>query len=174
MIDVLTEDISSAAKYSIESTMFTELKDLFWSISARVQRTGSLSPQRFIAKLKESNELFRSNAHQDAHEFLNYLLNEIVDNVDKIQREKGIEGCTGALLEDSSKPRGKTWVQTLFEGLLTNETRCLSCENITSRDETMLDVSVDIHENTSVTNCLNQFAAGELMCHNNKFHCDNC
>ncbi|KAJ2511414.1 hypothetical protein GGI11_005116, partial [Coemansia sp. RSA 2049] len=174
MIDVLTEDISSAAKYSIESTMFTELKDLFWSISARVQRTGSLSPQRFIAKLKESNELFRSNAHQDAHEFLNYLLNEIVDNVDKIQREKGIEGCTGASLKDPSKPRGKTWVQTLFEGLLTNETRCLSCENITSRDETMLDVSVDIHENTSVTNCLNQFAAGELMCHNNKFHCDNC
>ncbi|KAJ2656388.1 hypothetical protein IWW48_005065 [Coemansia sp. RSA 1200] len=174
MIDVLTEDISSAAKYNIESTMFTELKDLFWSISARVQRTGSLSPQRFIAKLKESNELFRSNAHQDAHEFLNYLLNEIVDNVDKIQREKGIDRCTGAPLKDSSKPRGKTWVQTLFEGLLTNETRCLSCENITSRDETMLDVSVDIHENTSVTNCLNQFAAGELMCHNNKFHCDNC
>ncbi|KAJ2549037.1 hypothetical protein EV175_004597 [Coemansia sp. RSA 1933] len=174
MIDVLTEDISSATKYGVDSTMFTELKDLFWLISGRMQRTGSLSPQRFIAKLKESNELFRSNAHQDAHEFLNYLLNEIVENVGKIQREKGLQGSTGAPLHGPSKQRGGTWVHTLFEGLLTNETRCLSCENVTSRDETMLDVAVDIHENTSVINCLNQFAAGELLCHNNKFYCDNC
>ncbi|KAJ1905160.1 hypothetical protein LPJ81_002080 [Coemansia sp. IMI 209127] len=174
MLDLLTEEISSATKYNVDSTMFTELKDLFWLISARMQRTGSMSPQRFIAKLKESNELFRSNAHQDGHEFLNHLLNEIVENVDKIQREKGIEGCTGIPLHGPNVQRGSTWVHRLFEGLLTNETRCLSCENVTSRDETMLDVSVDIHENTSVTNCLNQFAAGELLCHNNKFYCDNC
>ncbi|KAJ2338049.1 hypothetical protein GGF43_006965, partial [Coemansia sp. RSA 2618] len=132
------------------------------------------SPQGIIAKLKELNEIFRSNAHQDAHEFLNYLLNEIVENVAKIGREKALQGCTGAPLEGPNLFNGKTWVHTLFEGLLTNETRCLSCENVTSRDETILDVSVDIHENTSVTNCLNQFAAGELLCHNNKFHCDNC
>ncbi|KAI8323856.1 cysteine proteinase [Martensiomyces pterosporus] len=173
-IDILTEDISSAAKYEIDESMFTALKDLFWSISTHIQRTGSMSPQSFVAKLKERNELFRSNAHQDAHEFLNYLLNEIVENVEKIHRDKGLEGCTGAPLNGPSKLRGNTWVHTLFEGLLTNETRCLSCENVTSRDETILDVSVDIHENTSVTNCLNQFAAGELLCHNNKFYCDNC
>ncbi|KAI9504267.1 hypothetical protein BX070DRAFT_180597, partial [Coemansia spiralis] len=163
-----------SALYKIDSTMFTELKDLFWLISTRVQRTGSLSPQGFIAKLKESNELFRSNAHQDGHEFLIYLLNEIVENVEKIQQEKGIEGCTGAPLHGPNQFRGNTWVHTLFEGLLTNETRCLSCENVTSQDEKILDVSVDIHENTSVTNCLNQFAAGELLCHNDKFYCDNC
>ncbi|ORX66882.1 cysteine proteinase [Linderina pennispora] len=137
-----------AEKYQIDDSMFASLKDLFWSISTRIQRSGSISPQRFIGKLKECNELFRSNAHQDAHEFLNYLLNEIVENVDKIYRDKKLDG---------------TWVHTLFEGLLTNETKCLSCENVTSRDETLLDVSVDIHENTSVTNCLNQFAAGELL-----------
>ncbi|KAJ1667793.1 hypothetical protein IW140_001346 [Coemansia sp. RSA 1813] len=174
MIDLLTEDISSATKYGIDSTVFTELKDLFWLISTRMQRTGSLSPQRFIAKLKESNELFKSNAHQDAQEFLYYFLNEIAENVDKIQREKDIKECTGVPLHGPNRLRGNTWVHTLFEGLLTNEIRCLSCENTTSRDETMLDVSVNIHENTSVTNCLNQFAAGELLCHKDKFYCDNC
>ncbi|KAJ1959791.1 hypothetical protein GGI12_004152, partial [Dipsacomyces acuminosporus] len=173
-VDVSAEDVSSAAKHGIDESMFTALKDLFWSMSTRMQRTGSMSPQSFVTKLKEGNELFRSNAHQDAHEFLNYLLNEIVENVEKIHKDKGLEGCTGAPLDGPNRLRGSTWVHTLFEGLLTNETRCLSCENVTSRDETILDVSVDIHENTSVTNCLNQFAAGELLCHNNKFYCDNC
>ncbi|KAJ2233359.1 hypothetical protein IWW45_004243 [Coemansia sp. RSA 485] len=173
-IDVLTEDISSSAKYGIESSMFSELKDLFWLISTRIQRTGSLSPQGLVMKLKETNELFRSNAHQDAHEFLNYLLNEIAENVEKIYQDKGLRSSSGAPLHGENPFHGKTWVHTLFEGLLTNETRCLSCERVTSRDERILDVSVDIHENTSVTNCLNQFAAGELLCHNNKFYCDSC
>ncbi|KAJ1816251.1 hypothetical protein LPJ75_002091 [Coemansia sp. RSA 2598] len=173
-IDVLTEDISSSAKYGIESSMFSELKDLFWLISTRIQRTGSLSPQGLVMKLKETNELFRSNAHQDAHEFLNYLLNEIAENVEKIYSDKGLRSSSGAPLYGENPFHGKTWVHTLFEGLLTNETRCLSCERVTSRDERILDVSVDIHENTSVTNCLNQFAAGELLCHNNKFYCDSC
>ncbi|KAJ2003778.1 hypothetical protein GGI04_001456 [Coemansia thaxteri] len=173
-VDGQAEDVSSAAKFGIGSSMFSELKDLFWLISTRGQRTGSLSPQGFIAKLKQSNELFRSNAHQDSHEFLNYLLNEIVENVERINRDRGPEGCTGAPLQGPNHLQGKTWVHTLFEGLLTNETRCLSCECVTSRDETILDVSVDIHENTSVANCLNQFAAGELLCHDNKFYCDNC
>ncbi|KAJ2499859.1 hypothetical protein GGH96_003202 [Coemansia sp. RSA 1972] len=172
VIDALS-DVSSTTKYGIDSSMFSELKDLFWLISTRSKRSGSTSPQGIIAKLKELNEIFRSNAHQDAHEFLNYLLNEIVENVAKINRSKGLK-CTGAPINGPNLFQGTTWVHTLFEGLLTNETRCLSCENVTSRDETILDVSVDIHENTSVTNCLNQFAAGELLCHNNKFYCDNC
>ncbi|KAJ2848230.1 hypothetical protein IWW36_003424 [Coemansia brasiliensis] len=173
-IDSSAEEISSVAKYGIDGSMFSELKDLFWLITTRAKRTGSTSPQGLIAKLKELNEIFRSNAHQDAHEFLNYLLNEIVENVQKIHRDKQLQEFTGAPLEGPNLFTGKTWVHTLFEGLLTNETRCLSCETVTSRDETMLDVSVDIHENTSVTSCLNQFAAGELLCHNNKFYCDNC
>ncbi|KAJ2125844.1 hypothetical protein IW147_000615 [Coemansia sp. RSA 720] len=172
VIDALSDE-SSTTKYGIDSSMFSELKDLFWLISTRTKRSGSTSPQGIIAKLKELNEIFRSNAHQDAHEFLNYLLNEIVENVAKINGAKGLR-CTGAPLNGPSHFQGTTWVHALFEGLLTNETRCLSCESVTSRDETILDVSVDIHENTSVTNCLNQFAAGELLCHNNKFYCDNC
>ncbi|KAJ2081490.1 hypothetical protein H4R24_002315 [Coemansia sp. RSA 988] len=172
-IDRTADTADSVANCRIDSSMFSELKDLFWHISTRKQRTGSLLPQAFISKLKECNELFRSNAHQDAHEFLNYLLNEIVENVEKIDGTKDIRQ-TSTEQQGRQQIQGSTWVHTLFEGLLTNETRCLSCENVTSRDETMLDVSVDIHENTSVTSCLRQFAAGELLCHNNKFYCDSC
>lgn len=41
-----------------------------------------VSPSAFVSKLKKENELFRSTQHQDAHEFLNYLLNKIVEDIE--------------------------------------------------------------------------------------------
>ena len=48
----------------------------------------------------------------------------------------------------------RTWVQDIFQGTLTNETRCLVCETVRSKDEEFLDLSVDIEQNTSLTHCL--------------------
>lgn len=94
---------------------------------------------------------------------------------------------TGMSLEGA-----KTWVHKLFEGVLTNETRCLTCETVrlaykyvrrprtdagsqvTSRDEAFLDLSIDIEPNSSVTSCLRQFSASEMLCQRNKFSCDQC
>jgi ubiquitin C-terminal hydrolase len=53
--------------------------------------TGTIAPQAFIAKLKRDNELFRSTMHQDAHEFLNYLINRVVEDLeeeDKLGRKE--------------------------------------------------------------------------------------
>ncbi|KAJ1912204.1 hypothetical protein H4219_005688, partial [Mycoemilia scoparia] len=172
--EALKANMPSSAKYGIPESMFSVLKDLFQEITNRGPRSGTLTPLKFVAKLKASNELFRSNAHQDAHEFLNYLLNEISENVAEIQRKKNINFDHSNILRGGSNFIGNTWVQSLFEGLLTNETKCITCENVTSRDETFLDVSIDIHNNSSVTNCLAKFAEGEMLCHNNKFFCDNC
>lgn len=49
---------------------------------------------------------------------------------------------------------GSTWIHQLFQGTLTNETRCLSCETVRSKDEDFLDLSVDVEQNTSLTHCL--------------------
>jgi ubiquitin C-terminal hydrolase len=94
--------------------------------------------------------------HQDAHEFLNYLLNTIAEDVEKYQnRELGgsdrshgsIHSSTSDtntgksngteriesnlikpfLLSDSSR---STWVHQLFEGVFSNETKCLTCETV--------------------------------------------
>lgn len=65
-------------------------------------------------------------------------------------------------------------MHTLFEGVLTNETRCLTCETISNRDEAFLDLSIDIEQNTSVTSCLRQFSASEMLCQKNKFFCEIC
>ncbi len=49
---------------------------------------------------------------------------------------------------------GSTWIHELFQGTLTNETKCLSCETVRSKDEDFLDLSVDVEQNTSLTHCL--------------------
>lgn len=70
---------------------------------------------------------------QDAHEFLNYLLNTIADI---LQEEKKQEKQNGKLkngnmneAEENNKQE-LTWVHEIFQGTLTNETRCLNCETV--------------------------------------------
>lgn len=45
---------------------------------------------------------------------------------------------------------------------------------MTNRDESFLDLSVDISQHSSVTSCLKSFSSSELMCHRDKFFCDAC
>ncbi|KAL1739356.1 hypothetical protein HDZ31DRAFT_16521, partial [Schizophyllum fasciatum] len=77
---------SSPTVYAIPSnppTLFSALRSLFLHISTNPAEKGTVAPRAFIDKLKEMNELFRSTMHQDAHEFLNYLLNKIVEEVEQ-------------------------------------------------------------------------------------------
>jgi ubiquitin C-terminal hydrolase len=74
--------------------------------------------------------MFRGFMHQDAHEFLNFTLNTVADNlVAEIKRGKDA-GAT------SAKP--KSFVHDIFEGVLTNETKCLECESVTIRVRSVL------------------------------------
>lgn len=61
-----------------------------------------------------------------------------------------------------------------FQGILTNETRCLRCETVTARDETFLDLSLDIEQNSSITSCLKNFSSTETLNAEDKFFCDKC
>lgn len=62
----------------------------------------------------------------------------------------------------------------IFQGILTNETRCLRCETVTARDETFLDLSLDIEQNSSITSCLKNFSSTETLNAEDKFFCDKC
>ena len=50
-------------------------------VAAQRKKTGYLSPRKFVARVKAENELFSSHMHQDAHEFLNYLLNDMSETL---------------------------------------------------------------------------------------------
>ena len=176
----------NAAAYGMTESLFTSLKDIFEGLLAHKSNVGVVSPTKFLEVLRRENEMFRSAMHQDAHEFLNLLLNEVVANVEvhskKLEEEKGMNGHvekTGfeeALASAMPKATSSTtdWVHKLFEGTLTSETKCLTCENVSQRDEAFLDLSVDLDEHSSVTACLRKFSEEEMLCERNKFHCDRC
>ncbi|KAF3907099.1 hypothetical protein ABW21_db0202498 [Orbilia brochopaga] len=190
---MLNVEQGNSKNYGMEESLFTAMKDLFESIVSSESRTGVVSPLRFVEVLKMRNELFRSQMHQDAHEFFNYCLNEVIENVEdhaKItnQSSSSIPGETASAPEstvatstsvstksESTMTLSNTgWVHDLFEGALTSETKCLTCENVSRRDEPFLDLSIDLEKHSSVTSCLRNFSASEMLCERNKFHCDVC
>jgi len=186
----------NSLKYGMDESLFTSLKDIFEAIINNQSRIGVVSPHKFLEILRRENEMFRSAMHQDAHEFLNLLLNQVVDNVEMFSKqhpkltqqplaqanggapEKGLAAAMSNAITGAQPMTGNGldthWVHDLFEGLLTSETRCLTCENTSQRDEAFLDLSVDLAAHTSVTSCLRKFSEEEMLCERNKFHCDNC
>ncbi|KAL7922619.1 hypothetical protein ACQKWADRAFT_291938 [Trichoderma austrokoningii] len=181
----------NAVGYGMDECTFTGLKDIFLAVLQSSTRTGVLSPQRFLEIFKRDNEMFRNSMHQDAHEFYGLVLNDVIANVEanarKLQEQLDIKGNSelaqsvqnalgSALMNNMTGYRtpGTGWVHDIFEGVLTSETKCLTCETASQRDETFLDLSIDLEQHSSVTSCLRKFSAEEMLCERNKFHCDHC
>ncbi|KAK7205823.1 hypothetical protein BZA70DRAFT_266935 [Myxozyma melibiosi] len=163
---IINMDHSMNETYGMQESLFTTLKDIFEAMVENRSRTGIVSPAKLVEVLKRQNEMFRSSMHQDAHEFFNFLLNEVVDNVEQHEFQLAAKNPDYTL--------NTRWIHELFEGQLTSETKCLTCENVSRRDEAFLDLSIDLEQHSSVTSCLRQFSASEMLCESNKFHCDCC
>ena len=133
----------------------------------------------FLVTLHQNCNLFDSTMHHDAHEFLNFILNQVCeDMIDKRQRRanKAREQSYTPLTACFNSPTisQRTYIHHLFQGILTNETRCLSCETITNRDEEFFDLSINVEHNTSVASSLRLFSEREMLSGRNKFFCDTC
>ncbi|PNW81539.1 hypothetical protein CHLRE_06g250750v5 [Chlamydomonas reinhardtii] len=155
---------------NVEENLLNCLADLFTQINSSKKKVGVISPKKFVQRLKRDNELFRGHMHQDAHEFLNYLLNCSCELLEQEAKAAGGGGGGGG---GSSQPI-TTWVHDIFQGKLVNETRCLHCETVTSREEVFMDLSLEIDQNTSVTSCLRNFSSMEMLDRDDKFFCDHC
>jgi ubiquitin carboxyl-terminal hydrolase 9/13 len=190
---ILELTYENASAYGMEESTFTALKDIFMALIANSSRTGVLSPQRFLEIFKRDNEMFRTSMHQDAHEFYGLVLNAVITNVEtnalrmkelappqndanmEQSMKAAVASAASAMgLGSGTRSPGTGWVHEIFEGVLTSETKCLTCETASQRDETFLDLSIDLEEHSSVTSCLRKFSAEEMLCERNKFHCDNC
>ncbi|KAH3669407.1 hypothetical protein OGAPHI_001528 [Ogataea philodendri] len=155
---VINLDHSYSQEYGMSQSIFTALKDVFECVAENSSKVGIVSPQRLVEVVKKENEMFRSSMHQDAHEFLNFLINNVIESIDLYCKSTG----------------RKSNIHRLFEGLLTSETKCLFCEKTSTRDEMFLDLSIDLQQDTSITHCLKMFSQSEMLTGSNKFYCDDC
>lgn len=183
-----------------KETLLSCLADLFYSIATQKKKVGSIAPKKFIARLRKEKEEFDNYMQQDAHEFLNFLINHINEIILAERGQKnanssstsnnshfanvkanfttttsgGSSSNSGDNQANGQPPQEPTWVHEIFQGILTSETRCLNCETVSSKDEHFFDLQVDVDQNTSITHCLRCFSNTETLCSDNKFKCDNC
>ena len=72
-------------------------------MSTHPAERATVAPRVFIDKFREVNEDFRSTMHQDAHEFFNFLLNRIVEEIEEERKPVGV-------VESSIDDCGSNWV----------------------------------------------------------------
>jgi hypothetical protein len=142
-------------------SLLDALAAVFHSMSKSSDRLGVLSPKAYVKRLKIDNELFRGYEHQDAQEFLNFLLNSSSEQLGKLNKAKGLAPST-------------SFIQDIFEGTLVNETKCICCETVTTRTETFLDLSLDIQSDCTIRDCLRSFSSREMLNKGDKYFCDRC
>ena len=71
----LRGEMPSGVKRS--DALILHLVELFQAIARCKKSKNYISPKKFTKKLRVQNVMFDNDDHHDAHEFLNYLLNDI-------------------------------------------------------------------------------------------------
>ncbi|CCF60783.1 hypothetical protein KAFR_0L01730 [Kazachstania africana CBS 2517] len=155
-------DIDSIVNKKQDSSLYYALKDIFECAVETNFLSGVISPVQFIDTLKKENVLFDTTMHQDAHEFLNFLMNNLSDYIWANNKK-------GDLKIDN-------FVQDIFQGSLTNQIRCYTCDSITSTEEPFLDFAIEVKEdeNLNIQRHLESFHQRELLNGSDKFYCDRC
>jgi ubiquitin carboxyl-terminal hydrolase 12/46 len=161
-----------------DDTLLQALVDLFEQISTNKRKHGTLAPRKFFNKLRRDNEIFGKYVQQDAQEFMIYLLNRLSELLNELvpkkQSKRARQSSHGSDSSTASSKPEPTWVEDVFEGKLTTETRCLFCESVKKTDEPFLNLSVEVGQNASLTSCLKSFSAAEHMKGDSKYFCEAC
>lgn len=155
-------NIDHMVNVTAKSTLYNGLKDIFECITENQHLTGIVSPTQFIKILKKENVLFNTMMQQDAHEFLNFLLNSLNEYLQ--------------LYSGDLPKNGRNFVLDQFQGILTNRVKCLTCDTITVSDEPFLDFPVEVmdDEERNIQDFLQSYHQRELLQGTNKFYCNQC
>lgn len=108
------------------------------------------------------NRLLAGFQEQDAHEFMQFLLNEFHLDHERVARAAG-----------RSETACQCVVHRTFSGLLASRVRCSACGSESETVDPLVDLSLEINhkKNPSLYDCLNQFTHNELL---ENYHCTGC
>lgn len=105
-----------------KETLLTCLADLFYSIATQKKKVGSIAPKKFIARLRKEKEEFDNYMQQDAHEFLNFLINHINEIIlaerNPAKEATNVNGLSFTAAGGSKVGDGSTeptWVHEIFQ-----------------------------------------------------------
>ncbi|KAG0657587.1 hypothetical protein C6P44_004593 [Monosporozyma unispora] len=168
LIDGPILNIDYMVNVTARQNIFNGLKDIFECITENDRLTGIVSPIQFMHILKKENILFNTSSQQDAHELLNFILNDVNDYLQTFN-----ESSTTKYL-----PTGiRNSILDQFQGILTNGTRCLTCDTRTSNNEPFLDLPIEMpneEDSINIQDFLNDYNQTEFLRGSNKFYCNQC
>ncbi|SGZ39024.1 uncharacterized protein HGUI_01224 [Hanseniaspora guilliermondii] len=139
--------------------MYFSIKQIFEIIYQSDSSTGVISPVEILNTLKQTNVMFKGGMHQDAEEFMGYLLNSINEYF-------------------SSSTNGSNFIKDNFQGKYKNTIKCLNCNNSKDTYEPFLSLQIPVTKNfKNLSKALNNLIESpnkEILKGENKFQCDNC
>ena len=153
-------NIDRMINVAAKANLYNGLKDIFECVTENENLTGVVSPIQLVKILKKENILFNSVMQQDAHEFLNFLLNDLNE-----------------YNQYGNDPEVRNAILDQFQGTLTNKSKCLTCDAETSSDEPFLDLPIEIKSNEEridIQEMLKSFHQREILSGSNKFYCNQC
>ncbi|XP_013118444.1 ubiquitin carboxyl-terminal hydrolase 46 [Stomoxys calcitrans] len=132
-----------------KETLLSCLADLFYNIATQKKKVGSIAPKKFIARLRKEKEEFDNYMQQDAHEFLNFLINHI-NEIILAERNASKNGNT-ATGTAATKSSSTTSTSTTVSNSSTNGTSSNSTGSINGIGIGIADATTPTQNNAAST-----------------------
>ncbi|KAF6138631.1 hypothetical protein GIB67_032525 [Kingdonia uniflora] len=132
-------------------------------VEVSMEYTGkAIAPYKFVDNLNYISSSFERFQQEDAHEFLQCLLDKLDSCcLDICTKEQGL-----SLGKDSL-------VKKIFGGRLKSQLRCSQCGHCSDTFEPLIDLSLEIEDVDSLPSALESFTKVEKI-EETKFTCENC
>ncbi|KAL4265009.1 Ubiquitin carboxyl-terminal hydrolase [Pleurotus pulmonarius] len=120
-------------------------------------------PSEIGTNLKHIAKHMRKGRQEDSHEFLRYA-------IDAFQKT-----CLAGLpTKPDHETAETTWVHKIFGGRLRSRVTCGSCQHNSDTFDSILDLSLDIHNTSSLKDALRKFGAIDHLKGADKYKCEKC
>ena len=127
---------------------------------------------------------FKGNRQHDSHEFMNYLLESIHDeiNISNCSKYKVYPNGNGDLKKDKDisikvlklmTERDNSVIVDNFYGLFRHKISCMECKKTVTNFEKFKSISINITKN-SIQECISDFEIEEVLDGQNKWNCPCC
>lgn len=158
----LINRIHSKTCRQVSPCMFCELEIHVTRCFSSHRESRAISPKTIVGRLKFVAKHLRVGRQEDAHEFLRYF-------VDSLQNS-----CLAGSKKLNHKQKETTPVYQIFGGNLQSQVVCTVCKNPSTREDPLLDISLEIKNSNSVHKALSQFTREEVLQGDNKYKCSSC
>ncbi|KAL4454012.1 hypothetical protein ABPG74_003895 [Tetrahymena malaccensis] len=151
----------------------------------------SASPDEFLRVISYFNKIYSSGRQQDSQEFLLYLLDQIHEDLNRVEKkpyveqkeyfknlnQKELEKLAADSWGDYLK-RNKSVIVDLFQGQLKNTLKCLKCKTAKYQFEPFMYLTVPIPQKAeneiNIQDCIEQFTEKEILDGDEKWFCPEC